>query len=244
MPRYFLKRLGAAIPTLFIIVTLSFFITRWLPADRSTRSGRCRRKSWRTCRRAYGLDQPVWVQYGRYLRGVLARRFRSLVQVQGFHRERAHRPGPARHARARHAGVGARAGDRYSARHARGAAPALGDDYAAVSLAVLGIAVPSFVVLPLLGLVFGIALHWLPVAGWEPGSIRYLVLARHRSILIPARLYRAAHARRNARDARESLHPHGRREGPAALAPFSAATPCVRPSCRWRATWHRRSPTS
>jgi oligopeptide transport system permease protein len=49
-------------------------------------------------------------------------------------------------------------------------------DYAAVSLAVLGIAVPPFVVLPLLGLVFGIALHWLPVAGWEPGSIRYLVL--------------------------------------------------------------------
>jgi oligopeptide transport system permease protein len=46
----------------------------------------------------------------------------------------------------------------------------------AISLAVLGIAVPPFVVLPLLGLVFGVALHWLPVAGWEPGSIRYLVL--------------------------------------------------------------------
>ena len=49
-------------------------------------------------------------------------------------------------------------------------------DYAAVSLAVLGIAIPSFVVLPLLALIFGIALHWLPVAGWEPGSLRYIVL--------------------------------------------------------------------
>jgi len=29
----------------------------------------------------------------------------------------------------------------------------------------------SFVVLPFLGLVFGIYLHWLPVAGLEPGSI-------------------------------------------------------------------------
>jgi len=32
------------------------------------------------------------------------------------------------------------------------------------------------VVLPFLGLLFGIYLHWLPVAGWEPGSIRHLVL--------------------------------------------------------------------
>jgi oligopeptide transport system permease protein len=49
-------------------------------------------------------------------------------------------------------------------------------DYATMSVAVTGIAVPPFVVLPFLGLVFGIHLHWLPVAGWEPGSVRHLVL--------------------------------------------------------------------
>jgi oligopeptide transport system permease protein len=59
----------------------------------------------------------------------------------------------------------------YAALHHHAAA-----DHAAMSLAVVGIAVPSFVVLPFLGLVFGIYLHWLPVAGWEPGSIRHLVL--------------------------------------------------------------------
>jgi oligopeptide transport system permease protein len=59
----------------------------------------------------------------------------------------------------------------YAALHHQSAA-----DHAAMSLAVVGIAVPSFVVLPFLGLVFGIYLHWLPVAGWEPGSIRHLVL--------------------------------------------------------------------
>src|SRR5262249_59791632 len=48
-------------------------------------------------------------------------------------------------------------------------------DHAASSLAVSGIAIPSFVVLPFLGLIFGIKLHVLPVAGWEPGSIRHLV---------------------------------------------------------------------
>jgi oligopeptide transport system permease protein len=49
-------------------------------------------------------------------------------------------------------------------------------DYTVMTLAVLGIAVPSFVVLPLLGLLFGVYAHWLPVAGWEPGSIRHLIL--------------------------------------------------------------------
>lgn len=49
-------------------------------------------------------------------------------------------------------------------------------DYATMSLAVVGITIPPFVVLPFLGLVFGVYLHWLPVAGWEPGSIRHLLL--------------------------------------------------------------------
>jgi len=31
-------------------------------------------------------------------------------------------------------------------------------------------------VLPFLGLLFGVYLHWLPIAGWEPGSIRHLAL--------------------------------------------------------------------
>jgi oligopeptide transport system permease protein len=49
-------------------------------------------------------------------------------------------------------------------------------DTATMSLAVIGIAIPSFVVLPFLGLLFGVYLHWLPVAGWEGGSLRHLVL--------------------------------------------------------------------
>jgi len=36
--------------------------------------------------------------------------------------------------------------------------------------------VPSFVVAPLLALVFGLYLGWLPVGGWESGSLGHLVL--------------------------------------------------------------------
>ncbi len=69
-------------------------------------------------------------------------------------------------------------------------------DYATMSLAVVGIAIPAFVVLPFLGLVFGIYVHWLPVAGWEPGSLRHLVLPVVALALPPlsviARLVRAS----------------------------------------------------
>src|SRR6185295_12255996 len=45
-----------------------------------------------------------------------------------------------------------------------------------MSLAVAGISVPVFVIAPFLALVFGIWLHWLPVAGWAPGTLADLVL--------------------------------------------------------------------
>ncbi len=45
-----------------------------------------------------------------------------------------------------------------------------------MTLAVAGISVPVFVIAPLLMLVFGIWLRWLPVAGWMPGRPADLVL--------------------------------------------------------------------
>jgi oligopeptide transport system permease protein len=69
-------------------------------------------------------------------------------------------------------------------------------DYVSMTLAVVGVAIPTFVVLPFLGLLFGIYLHWLPVAGWEPGSIRHLLLPTIALALPPlsviARLVRAS----------------------------------------------------
>jgi len=176
MPRYFLKRLGAAIPTLFIIVTLSFFITRWAPGGPFDEERALPPEIMASLQRAYGLDQPVWVQYTRYLRGVVHGDFGPSFRYKDFTvRELIAQGLPVTLelgtlALALALAVGIPLGT-LAALHRHSAT-----DYVAVSLAVLGIAVPPFVVLPLLGLIFGIALHWLPVAGWEPGSIRYLVL--------------------------------------------------------------------
>ena len=170
MQRYFLKRLGAAIPTLFIIVTLSFFITRWAPGGPFDQERALPPEIMANLQAAYGLDQPVWVQYTRYLRGLVHGDFGPSFRYKDFSVSELIVQGLpvtlelGTLALALALVVGIPLGI-LAALHRHSAT-----DYVAISLAVLGIAVPPFVVLPLLGLVFGMALHWLPVAGWEPGS--------------------------------------------------------------------------
>ena len=48
-------------------------------------------------------------------------------------------------------------------------------DLSAGIIAMVGIAVPTFVIGPLLQIVFGLQLHWLPIAGWD-GSLSAKVL--------------------------------------------------------------------
>jgi len=49
-------------------------------------------------------------------------------------------------------------------------------DNAAMGLAVAGIAIPNYVVAPILTLIFGIYLGLLPVGGWNDGALRNMIL--------------------------------------------------------------------
>jgi len=176
MIRYFLKRLGGAIPTLFIIVTVSFFLVRVAPGGPFDEERSLPPQIMANLERAYGLDQPLPVQYGRYLRALLHGDFGpsfkykdfSVTELIGEGLPVTLEIGTVALCLALSAGLGI--GIFAALRH--NSPP----DYVLMSLAVAGIAIPSFVVLPFLALVFGIYVHWLPVAGWEPGSIRHLVL--------------------------------------------------------------------
>jgi oligopeptide transport system permease protein len=176
MIRYFLKRLAGAIPTLLAIVTLSFFLMRAAPGGPFDREQTLPAEIMANLQRAYGLDQPLWVQYGRYLRALAHGDFGPSFKYKDFTVTELIRQGfpvtlqIGSLALVLALALGIPMGT-WAALHQNTAA-----DYATMSLAVTGIAIPPFVVLPFLGLLFGIYLHWLPVAGWEPGSIRYLVL--------------------------------------------------------------------
>jgi oligopeptide transport system permease protein len=196
MLRYFLTRLAGAVPTLFIIVTLAFFLIRAAPGGPFDQEQTLPPEIMANLQRAYGLDQPIWTQYGRYLAAVLHGDFGPSFKYKDFSVTELIGQGfPVTFelgsiAMALALILGVPIGTFAALHHNRAA------DYAAMSLAVVGIAIPSFVVLPFLGLLFGIYLHWLPVAGWEPGSIRHLALPVVALALAPlsviARLVRAS----------------------------------------------------
>jgi oligopeptide transport system permease protein len=176
MMRYFFTRLAGAIPTLFIIVTLTFFLMRAAPGGPFDTEQSLPPEIMANLQKAYGLDQPVWIQYGRYLkslsRGDFGPSFKykdfSVTELIGQGFPITLKLGVIAMALALLLGIPLGV---FAALHHNSAA-----DSATMALAVVGIAIPSFVVLPFLGLLFGVYLHWLPVAGWEPGSIRHLAL--------------------------------------------------------------------
>ena len=176
MIRYFLSRLAGAIPTLFIIVTVTFFLMRAAPGGPFDQEQTLPPEIMANLQSAYGLDRPIWAQFGRYLGALVHGDFGPSFKYKDFTVTELIRQGfPVTLelgliALSVALFVGIPVGI-FAALHHNSAA-----DYATMSLAVLGLAIPTFVVLPFLGLLFGVYLHWLPIAGWEPGSIRHLAL--------------------------------------------------------------------
>jgi oligopeptide transport system permease protein len=176
MTRYFFTRLAGAIPTLFIIITITFFLMRAAPGGPFDQEQALAPEIKANLQRAYGLDQPVWTQYGRYLESLLHGDFGPSFKYKDFTVTELIGQGfPITLQLGAMAIVlalllGIPLGT-FAALHHNSAA-----DTATMSLVVTGIAIPSFVVLPFLGLLFGVYLHWLPVAGWESGSLRHLAL--------------------------------------------------------------------
>jgi oligopeptide transport system permease protein len=173
---YVLKRVLGVFPTLFVIITVSFFVIRLAPGGPFDEEQTLPPEIKANLEAAYGLDQPLLVQYGRYLRGLAVGDFGPSFKFKDFSVTELIAQGlPISLMLGLTAvtiavvcGV------------LLGAAAALkrntGADYLIMGLAVLGIALPAFVVGPLLQLVFGLWLRLLPVAGYETGEFRYLVL--------------------------------------------------------------------
>lgn len=176
MLSYTLRRLLGAIPTLLVVVTVTFFLIRLAPGGPFDQEQALPPDIHANLEAAYGLDQPLMVQFGRYLRGLLHGDFGPSFKYRDFTVTELIAQGlPVSLmlglcALALAIGIGIPLGVLAALRHNSAR------DRLIVAVTVVGIAVPGFVVAPLLALVFGIYLGWLPVAGWEPGSIRSLIL--------------------------------------------------------------------
>jgi oligopeptide transport system permease protein len=176
MLRYALGRLLAIVPTFLVIVAAAFFLMRAAPGGPFDAEQTLPPEIEANLQSAYGLDQPVHVQFGRYLaglaRGDLGPSFRmkdfTVAELigRGLPVTLAVGGGALLLALALGVPLGLAAGLRHNG----------WADHAVMAVALVGIAVPSFVVAPVLALAFGLHLGWLPVAGWESGRLQYLVL--------------------------------------------------------------------
>ena len=176
MLRYATRRILQAIPTFLLIVAAAFFMMRAAPGGPFDEERALPPEIEANLQAAYGLDQPVVVQFARYLGGLLRGDLGPSFRMKDFAvAELIGRGLPVTlslGAAALLLGValGIPLGIAAGLRHNGWV------DHAVMGVALAGIAVPNFVVAPVLALLFGLYLGWLPVAGWEAGSPQHLVL--------------------------------------------------------------------
>jgi oligopeptide transport system permease protein len=174
--RHVLRRLLVSVPTLFLIVTLSFYMMRLAPGGPFDQERPLPPEIRANIERAYHLDEPLWQQYARYLGGVLRGDFGPSYRTKDFTVTELLAAGAP--ASIKVGGLAVVLATVLGL--AAGIVAALRQnswiDYTAMGFAMIGIAIPNFVMAPLLTLIFGVYLGWLPVGGWGGGAWPFLIL--------------------------------------------------------------------
>lgn len=175
MTNFFIRRLLLTVPVLAGVATLVFSLIHLVPGDpvQAMLGESASPRDIAELRGRLGLDRPLYVQYGAFVKGVatgdLGSSLRTNQPVAAAIAERM--PATAELALAAMLvatlvsiplGIIAAvwAGTRV--------------DHAATTLALIGISVPNFWLGPLLAIVFSVTLGWLPVSG--RGTLAHLVL--------------------------------------------------------------------
>lgn len=176
MLSYAARRLLSAIPVLWIALTACFFILRLAPGGPFDEERPLPAKILENLRAHYNLDKPLIEQYFIYISGVirgdLGPSFTtddfSVTELIAIGVPYTFGIGIAAFLLAIVSGI------------LTGVLAALYQnkfgDYALSLLVMVGLIIPNFLVAPILQLIFGIQLDWLPVGGVGDGSLKYFVL--------------------------------------------------------------------
>ena len=175
MLRYLVRRLLLTIPVLLGVATLVFALIHLVPGDpaQSMLGDTAPAEDVQRLRTRLGLDDPLHVQYGRFLSGIvrgdLGTSFRYGTPVTQEIRSRLYRTLQLALA-AMAVAIACAIPLGILAAVYRGTAV----DHLAMTVALAGISMPNFWLGPLLALLFAVVLGWLPVAG--TGTIWHIVL--------------------------------------------------------------------
>lgn len=177
MLRFILRRLLITIPTILVVITVTWALIRLAPGNFYSGEKRLPAAIEHNIRQKYGLDKPWYIQYGRTMRDILTRgdfgtslRFEgqsvNTIIVRSLPISAA--VGILAYLMALVVGV------------IVGSIAALKQnspwDYSSMALAMLGISVPNFVLGPILVLVFSLSLYWLPPSRWGGFPSKNLIL--------------------------------------------------------------------
>lgn len=173
---YALKRLLSAVPTLLVLITLSFFMMRLAPGGPFDRERSLPPEIEAAMQAQYHLDESLPRQYLRYMGGLLQGDFGPSFQYAGY-------------------SVGELLAQGFPVSLLLGAwamllAVLVGGvcgvfaalqrnrwpDHALMVGALAGISIPPYVIAPLLILLLSVTLSWLPAGGWEPGTAADMLL--------------------------------------------------------------------
>ncbi len=171
MLRYVLRRFMTAIPTLFVIVTISFFLIRIAPGGPFNQEKGINPVIRANLERSFGLDQTLFHQYLTYLGNLLRGDFGPSYNLPDFTVAELFRVGlPVSIQLGSTALVlalifGSTMGVIAALNQNRAA------DYAVVATATAGSTIPTFVIAPLFQLFFALTLKWVPVGGWNDGAL-------------------------------------------------------------------------
>jgi oligopeptide transport system permease protein len=168
---YFIRRLIFAVPLMLVISALAFALVHLAPGGPFDRERKpASPEIERNIKAKYHLDEPVWKQYGRYVGNLLHGDFGASMKYRNHSVSDIIAQGlPVSMTLGGLAfcfamGIGLPLGFFTAARRGHW------QDYAGSFLAVLAVCVPSFVVAPVLILIFAIKFQWLPVGLWESPS--------------------------------------------------------------------------
>ncbi|EHA1124460.1 MULTISPECIES: oligopeptide ABC transporter permease OppB [Vibrio] len=176
MIKFIAKRIFEAIPTLLVLITISFFLMRFAPGNPFSSERPLPPEVMANINAKYGLDKPVSEQYFTYLTNILQGDFGPSFKYKDYSVNELISSALPVSAKVGFAAfiftviLGVSIGTIAALKQNTWV------DYSIMSTAMLGVVMPSFVLAPVLIYIFSINLGWFPAGGWLDGSFHYMTL--------------------------------------------------------------------
>jgi oligopeptide transport system permease protein len=170
------KRIFEAIPTMLVLITVSFFLMRFAPGNPFSSERPLPPEVMANIEAKYGLDKPVFEQYTTYLTNVIQGDFGPSFKYLDYTVNELISVALPVSAKVGFIAfiftviLGVTVGTIAALKQNTWV------DYAIMSTAMLGVVMPSFVLAP--ALIYLFSLHWnlFPAGGWHDGGWQYIVL--------------------------------------------------------------------